>query len=151
MVGSEPPLSEWPNCTETSAISSDYIGRFPSRLGSLVPGSGDTVEGPWKPKEGHLYINCLELLAATLATKEFLKDLDNVVINLEIDNATAVAYISHLGGTHSDTVSPCQGAVGMVSGEGMPCDSNSHTRDIECRNGQAVPLSGGQERLENTS
>ena len=85
---------------------------------------GVEIGGPWKPGEGHLHLNYLELLAATLATKAFMKNLDNVVINLKIDNASAVAYITLWWNTLRYSVLPRQGAVGMVSREGMPCDSN---------------------------
>ena len=57
--------------------------------------------GPWSREETDYHINCLELLAATLAVKTFLKDQVNKRILLLIDNRTAVAYINNLGGTVS--------------------------------------------------
>ena len=57
--------------------------------------------GPWSLEETDYHINCLELLAATLAVKTFLKDQVNKRILLLIDNRTAVAYINNLGGTVS--------------------------------------------------
>jgi len=48
-----------------------------------------------------MHINCLELLAATLATKTFVKSKTAISILLRIDNTTAVAYINNLGGTDS--------------------------------------------------
>ena len=48
-----------------------------------------------------MHINCLELLAATLATKTFAKSKTAISILLRIDNTTAVAYINNLGGTAS--------------------------------------------------
>ena len=48
-----------------------------------------------------MHINCLELLAATLATKTFAKSKTAISILLRIDNTTAVAYINNLGGTVS--------------------------------------------------
>ena len=48
-----------------------------------------------------MHINCLELLAATLAAKTFLKDVSGVSVFLQLDNATAVAYINNMGGTVS--------------------------------------------------
>ena len=41
-----------------------------------------------------MHINCLELLTATLAVKAFLKDQRGVLVRLQLDNQTAVAYIS---------------------------------------------------------
>ena len=52
-------------------------------------------------KEKRLHIDCLELLAATLAMKTFLKNQVNKHILLLVDNQTTVAYINNLGGTVS--------------------------------------------------
>ena len=57
--------------------------------------------GPWSEEEKRMHINCLELLAATLAVKSFAKHRSRISILLRIDNTTAVAYINHLGGTIS--------------------------------------------------
>ena len=57
--------------------------------------------GPWSTAETAYHINCLELLAATLAVKTFLKGQVNKRVLLLIDNQTAVAYINNLGGTVS--------------------------------------------------
>ena len=60
-----------------------------------------TTRGAWSQKEVTLHINCLELLAATLAVQSFAKNKSKLNILLRIDNTTAVAYINHLGGTVS--------------------------------------------------
>ena len=60
-----------------------------------------TTRGAWSQKEVILHINCLELLAATLAVQSFAKNKSKLNILLRIDNTTAVAYINHLGGTVS--------------------------------------------------
>ena len=57
--------------------------------------------GPWSQEEKNLHINCLELLAATLAVKIFLKDQVNKQVLQLLDNQTAVAYTNNLGGTVS--------------------------------------------------
>ena len=57
--------------------------------------------GPWSPQERTMHINCLELLAATLAVQTFAKSLTKMSVLLRIDNTTAVAYINNLGGTVS--------------------------------------------------
>ena len=56
-----------------------------------------TTGGAWSHQEAELLINCLELLAATLAVQSFAKDKCKISILLRIDNTTAVAYINHLG------------------------------------------------------
>ena len=48
-----------------------------------------------------MHINCLELLAATLAVKTFLKGHSGMSVLLQLDNQTAVAYINNMGGTVS--------------------------------------------------
>ena len=48
-----------------------------------------------------MHINSLELLAATLAVKTFLKKASGISVLLQLDNATAVAYINNIGGTVS--------------------------------------------------
>ena len=57
--------------------------------------------GPWSAEEENMHINCLELLAATLAVETFTKDRTGLSVLLRIDNTTAVAYINNLGGTVS--------------------------------------------------
>lgn len=57
--------------------------------------------GPWSRTESHLHINCLELLAATLAVKCFAKRANNIVIHLKMDNTSALTYINKMGGTVS--------------------------------------------------
>ena len=48
-----------------------------------------------------MHINCLELLAATLALKCFAKHKTKISVLLKLDNTTAVTYINNLGGTVS--------------------------------------------------
>ena len=57
--------------------------------------------GPWSAQEKGLHINCLELLAATLAVQTFTKGQTGLSVLLRIDNTTAIAYINNLGGTVS--------------------------------------------------
>ena len=57
--------------------------------------------GPWSLEERQMHINCLELLAATLAIQTFAKHKTDISVLLRIDNTTAVAYINNLGGTIS--------------------------------------------------
>ena len=62
---------------------------------------GTSTGGPWSTQEKTWHINCLELLAATLALKTFVKDKKGVSVLLKIDNTSAVAYINNHGGTVS--------------------------------------------------
>ena len=67
--------------------------------------NGNRTKGPWSPHEQSLHINCLELLAATLAVQTFAKGKSGIFILLQIDNSTAVAYINRRGGTVSPKLS----------------------------------------------
>ena len=71
---------------------------FSTRLGSGLP---KELHG-WclvSPETGN-NINSLELLAAMLAAKTFLKDVSGISVFLQVDNTTAVAYINN-NGRHS--------------------------------------------------
>ena len=53
--------------------------------------------GAWSKEEQKMHINCLELLAATLAVQTFLKNRTKLTVLLRIDNTMAVEYINSLG------------------------------------------------------
>ena len=72
--------------TETVTIRSDA-----SLQGWGAVCDGTRTGGPWSHAEQEMHINCLELLAATLAVKAFLKDQRGVSVKLQLDNQTAVA------------------------------------------------------------
>ena len=57
--------------------------------------------GRWNLVERLEHINVLELKAAFLGIKSFCHDIHAVHINIYMDNTTAVAYVNHMGGSHS--------------------------------------------------
>ena len=61
--------------------------------------NGTRTGGPWSHLEQGIHTNCLELLAATLVAKTFLKGQTGMSVLLQLDNQTAVAYIDNMGGT----------------------------------------------------
>lgn len=61
------------------------------------------TNGRWSATERAQHINVLELKAAFLALKSFLKNQSHKVVCLRMDNTTAVAHVKNKGGTHS----PC--------------------------------------------
>jgi len=69
---------------EQVTISSDA-----SQLGWGAAYVESRMGGVWSMEEQTLHINFLELLAATLAVKSFLKDASGVSVLLRLDNATA--------------------------------------------------------------
>ena len=59
------------------------------------------TNGRWSQKESLQHINYLELKAAFLALKAFLKGKSHVTVSLQLDNTTAISYINNKGGTRS--------------------------------------------------
>ena len=74
-----------------------------SRLGwgATLKGQELRTGGQWSTSEQEMHINCLELLAASLAIQTFAKERQNINILVRTDNVSARAYINHFGGTHS--------------------------------------------------
>lgn len=70
-----------------------------SRTGWGAVCNGIKVNGRWKAAESEHHINYLELLAAFLGLKSFVKEDDeHSAILLRVDNTTAICYINRLGG-----------------------------------------------------
>ena len=78
-----------------------YITSDASKAGWGACCQNLTANGRWSPLEAKDHINVLELKAAFLVTKAFLKDQSNITVCLRMDNTTAVAHINNKGGTRS--------------------------------------------------
>lgn len=63
------------------------------------------TNGKWSEQESLQQINYLELKGAFLPPKSFLKDRSHLAVFLQLDNTTAIAYITNKGGTHSPQIS----------------------------------------------
>ncbi|XP_015763048.1 PREDICTED: uncharacterized protein LOC107342108 [Acropora digitifera] len=59
------------------------------------------IGGRWTDVETTSHINILELQAAFFALRAFCHTTNNTHVQLQIDNTTAVAYITNMGGTKS--------------------------------------------------
>ena len=94
-------LSSWNGRSLITQPTSLTITSDASLQGWGATCNGNRTRGPWSPSEQSLHINCLELLAATLAVQSFAKEKSGISILLQIDNSTAVAYINRRGGTAS--------------------------------------------------
>ena len=66
--------------------------------------NGITRSGLWSAQEVHLHINILELQAVYFALLALGHLIHNQHIHVQIDNKSAVAYINHMGGTHSNAM-----------------------------------------------
>ena len=63
--------------------------------------NGTRTGGPWTREEQGMHINCLEMLAATLAVQSFWKNQAGASVWLQLDNQMTIAYINNLVGTVS--------------------------------------------------
>jgi len=98
-------LSSWNGRSLITQTSSMTITSDASLQGWGATCNGVRTRGPWSPSERSLHINCLELLAATLALQTYAKEKSGISILLQLDNSTAVAYINRRGGTASQKLS----------------------------------------------
>ena len=62
---------------------------------------GQTAQGRWAVDEQELHINALELLAILFGLQSFFEDDPPAHVRIFSDNSTALAYVNHRGGTHS--------------------------------------------------
>ena len=98
---------EWQGSAVQATNHDHHLRCISPGLGSSLQwrteGGPSRTEGPWNHSEQGMHINYLELLAATLAVKTFLKGQTGKSVLLQLDNQTAVAYINSMGGTVSPT------------------------------------------------
>ena len=101
-------LTWWPN--NLSKVNDSPVSPPPQDLTILSDASmqgwgatcqGKCTNGKWSSQESIQHINLLELKAAFLALKTFLKNQSHKVVLLKLDNSAAVAYLNNKGGTHS--------------------------------------------------
>ena len=69
--------------------------------GALVVGEDRKTQGFWDEAEANTDNNVLELKACLLGLQAFCLDIENCHVQIQTDNTTALAYINHMGGTHT--------------------------------------------------
>ena len=69
---------------------------------SILEGDLQSTGGRWTLEETKAHINKLELKAGMLGLQTFCSGIYNVHVKIYLDNTTAVAYINHMGGSHSE-------------------------------------------------
>ena len=90
--------------------------------------------GRWLPHKTSYHINCLELLAGSLAIMSFTKNKARAQVLLLMDNISAVIYINKMDGDSlPHVVLPSQKPLGLVSHPQYPSVSSIHSRSAECR------------------
>ena len=101
--------------------------------------NGTRTGDPWSHLVQGMHINCLELLAAPLAVKTFLKDQTGKSLLIQLDNQTSVASIYKQPG---DTVSPNWQIWPRL------LDVGPDTRSSKCCSRCQVQIYDGWDRLE---
>ena len=94
-------MSRWNGKSLVKTEIDTVIDSDASLMGWGATCSQQRIRGPWSVEESEMYINCLELLAATFAVKTFAKNLTQESVLLHIENTTVVAYINNREGTVS--------------------------------------------------
>ena len=90
----------WNGKSMLSAEPKFFIESNALNQGWGVSCQGTRTGGPWSPQEREWHINCLELIAATLALKTFTKEKRSVSVLLKIDNTTAVTCVNNHEGRY---------------------------------------------------
>ena len=85
---------KWILANISKVISSDA-----SNAGWGAAYKGKIAQGPWTREQSQLHINTKEMIAADMAVQSFLKEDQNMVVQLETDNMTTLVYIHKMGGT----------------------------------------------------
>ena len=101
LTAKEEHMQEWNGKSLIRREPDVSIESDASRTGWGALSQETRTGGPWSSEEKEFHINCLELLAAFLAVKTFLKSRRSVHARLWMDNQTAVAYVNNMGGTVS--------------------------------------------------
>ena len=127
-----------------------------SLMGRGAVCNGVRTGGSWTPQEQEMHINCLELFAAELAAKSFLKHHQGVNVLLQLDNLTAVASINNVGGKRGgDCIlsAHIDGQISLAVGSRERCNalSPAHSRYAKHDSRLQVQSGEGQVRLDAVS
>ena len=115
--------------------------------------NGVNTGGTWSPKDQMMHINCLELLAADLAVRTFLKDRQGVSVLL---HATGKLHGSGLHKQHwRDSVAishfASEDPVALGPAEGHSPYIPTHSRYIQSGSGSRIQIGAGQVGLDANS
>ena len=118
------------------------IESYASNVGWRAAFQNEKTGGLWSKKEVLHHINYLELLAAFLALKSFMKGRKDWIALLKMDNITALTYINKMGGAQSHLLCSSIGDVELVledkhlgddpGVENLAADSGSRTVKDRC-------------------
>ena len=89
---------EWENFDFSPSDMYNSVGCQQTGLGAVHEGVRNG--GPWLELEKQFHINALQILAVTHAVKSFLKKQTNLIVLVQTDNKTTIAYINKMGAQH---------------------------------------------------
>ena len=72
-----------------------------SSLGWAGICNDEEIGGRWTVEESEKHINCLELLAISMAIKAFCKEVNQSHVRIYSDNSCAISYINNMAGCRS--------------------------------------------------
>ena len=120
-----------------------------SRTGWGASCQGVHTGGPWSPQERSYHINCLELLAASLVVKTFMKGLTNKRVPASAGQSDSGCIYKQFGW---DSLRPsnvnCQKPLDVVPGEGHSTVCATSPRKEEYRSRLGVESDEGSLRLD---
>ena len=123
-----------------------------SRLGwgATLKGQGLRTGGQWLTSKQEMHINCLELLAASLAIQAFAKEKRNIRILVRTDNVSTRAYIakSLWGDSLMADESLSHADMEVVHGAPDILDSRASPRSTESESQRGVKSNKGPLRLD---
>jgi len=129
-----------------------HIETDASRQGWGAYCQGMSTGGRWLPEETSYHINCLELLAGSLAIMSFTNNKAKAQVLLLMNNISAVTYINLNGrDTLPHAILPSQKSMGLVPHPKYVGDSALHPRNTECKRGQGIESISRFQRLETSS
>ena len=113
MVGTDLTGAQWQAPADQTVGLDDRDRCIPDGMGSQL--SRRQHKGPLDRSQ---HINYLELMAAFLALKAYLRNQGPLSILLRLDNITVIVYLNRMGGTHSLTLSRLAVEMGSYSKSG---------------------------------
>ena len=123
-----------------------------SRQGWGAYCQGVSTGSRWALEETSYHINCLELLAGSLAVKCFTKERAKAQVLLLMVNISAVYIYQQDGGnTLTPPVIPCQEPLGLVSQTQSFSESSIHSWDPECSGRPGIQSISSCQQLETES
>lgn len=119
-----------------------------SRPGGGAYCQGVSTGGRWALEESSYHINCLELLAGSLALKCFTKNRAKAQVLLLMDNISAVTHINKMGGGGAHPPLLSYLAKNLWDWPQPVSEGSIHSWDPECSGRPIIQSIAGYQQLE---